>query len=623
MNHAYPRNHRFLRIPTLLPVLLISFGMHAQTTLADSLKKELAGAKHDTTRIQLMNNIGLAYFNVNKDSALTWWLATYAFGEKKQSAHRGAAQTRLQRETGNVAGNIGFLYVNRGALGLALDYAFKSLHIREKINDKHGIAESHNNIAYLFSQQRDTTQALNYYAKSAEGYEAIGDSGGVAYTQINSAKIYMQQHKDAQAMKLFTGAMKKLSDKPAQYRGLSSCLSNLGELYTRSGRYDEAADYLHRGLGIRMRYADRSSAAGSLVGIARLHQARGVTDSAFYYAEKAFQFSKETRNAEITVTSAALLAQLYQSKNDFRKAFDYYSIHISARDSLADVEAGKKLVRQQMSYEYAKKTTQDSLQFVREKEVDQLKLERQRDYTIGGFTGLGIVAVLLVFVYRQRNSISREKKRSDNLLLNILPAETAEELKETGTARTKKYEQVTVMFTDFKNFTQTAEQLSAEELVGLINTCYGEFDRIVSRHNVEKIKTIGDSYMCVGGLPVKNNTHATDAVKAAQEMLAFIRNLNEERKKQGLPFFDIRIGLHTGPVVAGIVGIKKFAYDIWGDTVNIASRMESSGEPGRINISETTWALVKETVSCTPRGKIQAKNKGEIEMYFVSESAPK
>lgn len=621
MNYAGTRNLRFLRIAALLLGLSISSGIHSQTTPADSLKKELVRAKHDTTRMQLMNNIGLAYFNVNKDSALKWWTAGYKFAEEKTPKHTGTARTSLMRESGSITGNIGFLYVTRGALGMALDFGFKSLHIREKINDKHGIAESHNNIAYLFSQQHDTAQALIYYAKSAAGYEAIGDSGGVAYTQINSAKIYMQQHKDGQAMTLFQQAMKKLSDNAKQYRGLSSCLNNLGVLYARSGNYDDASVFLHRARALRMRYADNAAVAGSYVAIARMHQVRGATDSTFYYAEKGFQLAKETRNAEEIISSAALLAELYKAKNDFRKAFDYYSIHISARDSLADVEAGKKLVRQQMGYEYAKKTTQDSLQFVREKEVDQMKLERQRDYTIGGFTGLGIVAVLLVFVYRQRNSISREKKRSDNLLLNILPAETAEELKETGTARTKKYEQVTVMFTDFKNFTQTAEQLSAEELVGLINTCYGEFDRIVSRHNVEKIKTIGDSYMCVGGLPVKNDTHATDAVKAAQEMIAFIRVLNAERKNQGQPFFDIRIGLHTGPVVAGIVGIKKFAYDIWGDTVNLASRMESSGEPGRINISETTYALVKETVACTPRGKIQAKNKGEIEMYFVSDSA--
>lgn len=134
---------------------------------------------------------------------------------------------------------------------------------------------------------------------------------------------------------------------------------------------------------------------------------------------------------------------------------------------------------------------------------------------------------------------------------------------------------------------------------------------------MEKIKTIGDSYMCAGGLPVANRTHASDAVSAAIEMLAFITNHNAERRQKGLPYFDIRIGIHTGPVVAGIVGIKKFAYDIWGDTVNVVSRMESSGEPGRINISASTYDLVKDKFTCTYRGKIHAKNKGEIEMYFV------
>jgi len=218
----------------------------------------------------------------------------------------------------------------------------------------------------------------------------------------------------------------------------------------------------------------------------------------------------------------------------------------------------------------------------------------------------------------ERNKVvETEKKKSDDLLLNILPLEVAEELKATGATTAKDYQEVTVLFTDFKNFTLMSERLSAQELVNEINYCYSAFDNIISKHGIEKIKTIGDSYMCAGGLPVVNTTNAEDTLRAAIEIRDFM--LDEKLKREGLgqPFFEIRIGCNTGSVVAGIVGIKKFAYDIWGDTVNTASRMESSGEPGKVNISGSTYELVKDKFTCTYRGKIEAKNKGMIDMYFV------
>jgi len=207
--------------------------------------------------------------------------------------------------------------------------------------------------------------------------------------------------------------------------------------------------------------------------------------------------------------------------------------------------------------------------------------------------------------------------RSESLLLNILPRQTAEELKANGKTQAKQFESVTVMFTDFKNFTKISEDLSPAELVSEIDECFKAFDNIISRHNIEKIKTIGDAYMCAGGLPVINTTHASDVVSAALEIQQFISNRVVQKKAEGKQPFEIRIGIHTGPVVAGVVGIKKFAYDIWGDTVNIASRMESSGEAGKINISGATYELVKHKFHFLCRGKIEAKNKGMIEMYFV------
>jgi class 3 adenylate cyclase len=218
---------------------------------------------------------------------------------------------------------------------------------------------------------------------------------------------------------------------------------------------------------------------------------------------------------------------------------------------------------------------------------------------------------------RTRELVS-EKKKSDDLLLNILPSEVAEELKLKGFADAKDFAEATVMFTDFKDFTRIGEKLSPAKLVEEIHFCFSSFDNIIHKHGIEKIKTIGDAYMCAGGLPVANKTHADDVVKAALEIRDFMANHNKEKLAKGELPFEIRIGINTGPVVAGIVGVKKFAYDIWGDTVNLASRMESSGEAGKVNISGSTYELVKDKFTCAHRGKIQTKNKGEVDMYFLS-----
>ncbi len=320
-----------------------------------------------------------------------------------------------------------------------------------------------------------------------------------------------------------------------------------------------------------------------------------------------------------------VLADAYEQVGDIPKAFmmskRYHALKDSTYNAVAATAANNTVLAAEFQREQIADSVHVAVLHAQEQAEARTVLERERTRrNIFLFAGLGL-AVFGAVVFRQRRRIQQALHRSDELLLNILPEEVAKELKAKGEADAQLIEHVTVLFTDFKGFTAMSEQLSPKALVKDIHECFSAFDHIMAKHGIEKIKTIGDAYMAAGGLPTPNNTHAHDVVNAAFEIRDFIAEGKALKIAKGLPYFEIRIGVHTGPVVAGIVGVKKFAYDIWGDTVNTASRMESSGEVGQVNISESTYALVKDEtgLAFTSRGKVQAKGKGEMEMYFVEQ----
>ncbi len=226
--------------------------------------------------------------------------------------------------------------------------------------------------------------------------------------------------------------------------------------------------------------------------------------------------------------------------------------------------------------------------------------------------------LLLAEMNRLYSELNSERRKSDTLLLNTLPQKIAEELKQTGKVKPVHYECTSILFTDFKDFTKLAEQLTPEELVDELDYCFSYFDMVVEAHNLEKLKTIGDSYMCVAGIPTPTATHAVDAVLVAIQIQAFIGWRRHEKILNKQPYWEMRLGIHSGPLLAGVIGKKKFTYDVWGDSVNTAARMESSSLPGAINISQSTFELVKDFFDCEPRGKIAAKNKGYVDMYLVN-----
>ncbi len=297
-------------------------------------------------------------------------------------------------------------------------------------------------------------------------------------------------------------------------------------------------------------------------------------------------------------------------------------------------EAAVKLATENKLLEQAK--------LIKELEVEQRKLENinlknQQYYLLLFVAVLFALASVLFNLYKTKQRTAKElakkteiiiaeKKRSDELLLNILPLQTANELKANGKAIARDYEMVTVLFTDFKDFTLVSEKLSPKDLVDVIDMCYIEFDNITEKFGIEKIKTIGDAYLCAQGLanddlPSQKQHDPSRVINAALEIIDYMSKMYDQRIAEGKPFFRIRIGVHSGPLVAGVVGRKKFAYDIWGDTVNTAARMEQNSEPGKVNVSANTYNMVKDQYNFIHRGKIEAKNKGQIDMYFVEKKS--
>jgi class 3 adenylate cyclase len=218
---------------------------------------------------------------------------------------------------------------------------------------------------------------------------------------------------------------------------------------------------------------------------------------------------------------------------------------------------------------------------------------------------------------RTRQELQDQREKSERLLHNMVPMAVAQELKNGNRVTARFYDAATILFADFEGFTKLAESMEPKELIGQLDDYFSAFDEVAERHRLEMLKTIGDAYMCVGGVPETNRSHPIDACLAALEMQQFIARTNRERKKLHLPRWDLRVGLHTGPVIAGVVGRRKFIYDVWGDAVNVAARMESAGAASKINVSEAIYHRTKGLFEFESRGSIEAKNKGQLEMFFL------
>jgi adenylate cyclase len=582
-------------------------------TVKDTLVLFLQTTKDDTNKVNILNTLSRKLYNIgNYDSSFQY----------ANSANILAEKIAFKRGLATSFKNIGNVYLAQGNYPKALNNYFASLKINEEIDNKIGIATLYNNIGSLYDQQSNYSEALKYHIAALKIRMEIGDKKGIADSYGNIGNAYCSNNYP-EALKSYFAAL-KIYKEIGDTLGIAGSYANIGSVYQLQGNFTEALKTNFACLNISEAIGDKQDIDLSLCGIGATYDSLKNFKEAEEYSLRSLKLAKEIDYLDLIKSSNQNLSAVYAATGRYEKALECYKAYIAARDSLQNEENLKKTIRMQVQYEFDKKQVQEKLEQVK-KDVDtKSELRRQKLMIIAVSFVLLLLLVIAAIIFRtlkvtrrQKQMIEAEKQRSDELLLNIFPAEIAKEIKQYGRSKAKTFGMVSVMFTDFKDFTAASEKISPELLVEEIDYCFCAFDRIIQKFNIEKIKTVGDAYMCVSGMPVLTFTHSIDIVNAALEIRDFILQRRIEKESKGETSFELRIGIHTGPVVAGVVGLKKFVYDIWGDTVNIAHRMESSGEPGKVNISEMTYNLIKDKFACTYRGKISAKHKGEIGMYFV------
>ena len=634
----------------LLVVLLAvpSNPLMAQNNPIDSLKTILQTGQQDTVKVTALNALSLELIHIEElDQAKTFADQAISLadqlGFKKGKAyalkHKGIAEyyqgkykevlenwtqslqtfEAIQDTLGiaNLSSNLGGVYYDQGSLAKALDYYLKSLSLSEKLEDPVRITSALLNIGSVFSQTNDYDKALDYYKQVEQYLPSLNNVGLQSAYLWGLGEVYSKKGDHQNALKQYNEALVINKDTP----DYAHILTAIGKEERKIGNVQKAIEYFDLAYLTAKESDQPLDQVQTLLALGDLYQGSNTSLALKSYKEaETLALGMETNEELRDIYKGMAVA--YQTAGNFKNAYAYQNKYLRLKDSIFNIKTDDKIRGLQFDFDLDKK--QDELVSAQQElQISELEAKRQKYVIYGTVLGLVLVFLLAVGAYKRERYMKKtnkiietEKDRSENLLRNILPDETALELKEHGKVKAKKFESVTVMFTDFKGFTRYSESLSPEELVQAVDYFFSKFDAVMDKYGLEKIKTIGDAYMCAGGLPFPTEDHHLKMVQAGFE----IAQIMEDAKKNtegGIMNIDIRIGINTGPVVSGVVGTRKFAYDIWGDAVNVASRMESMSEPGKINVSKSTYLLIKDTYDCEHRGQINVKNKGMMDMYFV------
>lgn len=518
---------------------------------------------------------------------------------------------------------LGNILLNQGQYGKALDAYQSALKLAEVIGDQRNIARCLDGKATIYESLSERKKAEELYNQSLAVSSAAGFVEWEPNVVASLGNMAFAEGKLDLAIERYNKSI-ELSDAVGNINNKANCYQQLAAIYYTKRDSKKAMEYVQMAMNLFKETGSMSSFSYSRLLMSTILLSDKEWDLSIGLAQESLEEGRAKNELELEKKSAEMLYYAYLGKGDKAQALRYHVLFHDLSEKSYSQDLTKKLTQLELQANFDKeRQIAEAERKTKEAELN-LQIEQEKLIKKASLIGavlLAVIALLAIFAFIQKQKdnreIANEKRKSDELLLNILPAEVAQELKDNGKAKAKNYDLATVLFADIKNFTGAAENLTPEQLVNEIDFYFKNFDQITSKYKIEKIKTIGDAYLCVGGLPIADKDNAVYVVKAALEIQQFMRKVQSEKAARNEIFFEIRIGIHTGPLIAGIVGLRKFAYDIWGDTVNVAARMEQHGVEGKINITGATYSLIQDEFLCTYRGKIDAKNKGEIDMYFV------
>ena len=470
----------------------------------------------------------------------------------------------------------------------------------------------------VYSLSKNFERSVKYYDEAIQYFRGARDAQDSLYLGsglFNAGDGYLKNNQLEKAFSYIREAG-LIFDNLEFVKGSAYCIGTLGLIYAKQGENEKAEENIQEAIQKLEKVEDYAPICEFLTAMADIYTEKGDEAKALEFALLSRELATTYGFKNEIIESNRKLSEIYEKTGNIPESYKYYKEFIVYRDSVINVETAQDIAGLRADYEVAQKQAEFDLLNEKQKNQQLLLIS----IAVASFL-IGLLAFGLYrrnrFINRTKLIIEKERNRSERLLLNILPEETAKELKKHGKVEAKKFASVTVLFADFKRFTFVAEKLPPERLIKTIDYYFSKFDEIMDKYGIEKIKTIGDSYMAASGLPFPSHDHASRMLLAAFELIEFVKNTKEKSLFDDADF-EVRIGMNSGPVVAGVVGTRKFAYDIWGDTVNIAARMESHSEIGKINISENTYELIKDEFNCDYRGEVEVKNNRILKMYYVT-----